>query len=87
MSSELSFIRQNLKVLINIYAVNKGSHAENKASHGGKQRFFSNVPNSLVFYYTLFRKPNSCVQRRSEINLEVCFCFVSLFVEGGRGGG
>ena len=32
-----------------------------------------NVPNSLVFYYTWFRKPNSRVQRRSEQYLEACF--------------
>ena len=51
----------------------KGSRAESKASHGRKQRFFSNVPNSLVFYYTWFRKPNARVQRRSEQYLEVCF--------------
>ena len=52
------------------------------------QCFFSNVPNSLVFYYTLFRKPNSRVQRRSEQYLEVCFCFVFLCVcvKGGGGG-
>ena len=51
----------------------KGSHAESKASHGRKERFFSNVLNSLVFYYTWFRKPNFRAQTRPEQYLEVCF--------------
>ena len=46
---------------------------------------FSNDPNSLVFYYTLFRKPESRVQRGSEQYLEGCFCFVCLCGEGGGG--
>ena len=46
---------------------------------------FLNVPTSLVFYYTLFKKPNSRVQRRSEQYLEVLFCFVCLCGKGGEG--
>ena len=43
---------------------------------------FQNVFNSLVFYYTWFRKPNFRVQTRSEQYLEVCFVFVLFFVRG-----
>ena len=41
-----------LTVSINIStpSTRKGSHAESKVSHGRKERFFSNVLNSLVFY-------------------------------------
>ena len=64
---------RNFVLYISTPSTRKGFHAESKASHGGKQHFFSDVPNALVFYYTWFRKPNSNVQRRSEQYLEVCF--------------
>ena len=60
----------------------KGFHAESKASHGRKQRFFSNVLNSLVFYCTWFRKPNYCVQTMSEQYLAVWFFFFSFSYRG-----
>ena len=58
-----------LKSYISTPLIRKGSHAENKAS----QRFFSNVLNSVVFYYTWFRKPNFCVQAISKQYLDVWF--------------
>ena len=61
----------------------KGSHAESKASHRRKYRFFSNVLNSSVFYYTWFRKPNFRVQTRSEQYLEASFILFLFFFYGG----
>ena len=66
-------LRFTIYIYISTPSTRKGSRAESKASHGPKNRLFSNVPNSLVFYYTWFRKPNSRVQRRSEQYVEVCF--------------
>ena len=57
-------------VCISTPSTRKGSHAESKASHGRKWRFFSNVLNSLLVYYTWFRKPIFCVQTMSEQYLE-----------------
>ena len=61
------------EIYISTPSTRKECIAESKASRGRKKLFFSNVPNSLVFYYTWFTKPNSRVQRRSEQYLEVCF--------------
>ena len=61
----------------------KGSHAENKAPHGRKQRFFSNVLNFVVFSYTLFRKPNLIsVFKQCQSNTQMSVVVV-IFFEGG----
>ena len=44
------------------------------------RNLFSNVLDSLVFYYTCFRKANFCVQAMSEQYLDVCVAFS--FVRG-----
>ena len=48
----------------------KGSHEENKASHGRKYRF---ILNFVVFYCTWFRKPNFCIQAMPKQYQDVCF--------------
>ena len=79
-SNQIEFCKVNnlsLNFISHIYIsaplTRKGSHAENKASHGRKQRFFSNVLNSVVFYYTWFRKPNVCIQAMSKQYTHVYF--------------
>ena len=69
-----------------IYTVNKnGSHAENKASDGQKECFFSNVLNSVVFYCSWFRKPNFRVDQVTFKHVNgILKCLGGFFWEGGR---
>ena len=60
----------------------KGSHTENKTSHGRKKRFLTNVLNSVVFYYMhLVQKAKFLCSTMSKQYSDVCFS--SSFWKGG----